>query len=100
MFIGLLITAFAFETEGVTGVIVANYPSRLFSLSAHAMTVGVMVALYALHARRASVDQAFDLGVEVGTRRGRRTARPVIVALPLDPPPVPGKHLARSDRQR
>lgn len=100
MFVGLLITAGVFEAEGIIGVILASYPSRLFSLSAHALTVGIMVGLYALHSRRQSIDSAYDIGVEVGTRVGRRTARPVIVPLPVpvvlppDLPPGPGKHVA------
>jgi hypothetical protein len=98
MFIGLLITAVAFEIEGVAGVVFADYPSRLFSLSAHALTVGIMVGLYAVHARRQGAERAFDLGVEVGTRRGRRSAKPVIVALPIDIGAAPGKHEAPTRR--
>jgi hypothetical protein len=98
MFIGLLITAIAFELEGVAGVILADYPSRLFSLSAHALTVGIMVGLYALHARKQAAEAAFDLGVEVGTRRGRKIARPVIVAEVIDIGPGAGKHEAPTRR--
>lgn len=106
MFWGLLITAGAFEAEGLWGVLFADYPSRVFSLSAHALTVGVMVGLYAIHARKRNAEAAYDIGVQVGERLGRRTARPVIVPMPIpvilppDLPPGPGKHVAQAMRQQ
>jgi len=84
MFPALIGISAAFEASGVAGVVITRWPSLSFFLALHALELGGITALVAFAdcRRRQSVDSAFDLGVEVGERRGRRIAKPVVLHLP------------------
>lgn len=90
----LLITSAAIESAGIVGVLLTKFPSLPFILSQRAIDLGWIGLIVAIVSwRRASVEAAFDLGVEVGERKGRRKAKPVVLRLPVDE--KVGKHLAR-----
>lgn len=78
----LIASSVVLEVAGGAAALLAPFPSRGFSLAMQAVGVGLVSALFAIviYQRRA-IDAAFDLGVEVGERRGRRTAKPVLISL-------------------
>jgi hypothetical protein len=85
MFRPLLAASAVLELAGVTGALLAPFPSRWFSLSTQSISVGLVSALLAIVVyQRRSVDAAFDLGVEVGERRARKAAKPRPVVISLD----------------